>query len=47
MLWNGQWLTVEADAAEIDALVGMAILDGCVLKIEVLKGGSVTLEALP
>lgn len=47
VMWDGQLLTVEADAADTDALIGMALLDGYELRIQVVDGGSVTIEALP
>jgi clan AA aspartic protease len=47
VIWDGQPLVVEADAADTDALIGMALLDGHELRIEVADGGSVTIEALP
>lgn len=47
VMWDSQWLPVEADAADTDALVGMALLDGYELRIQVVDGGSVSIEALP
>ncbi|HEY7547429.1 MAG TPA: clan AA aspartic protease [Blastocatellia bacterium] len=47
IMWDGQSLTIEADSADTDALIGMALLDGYELRIQVMDGGSVTIEALP
>lgn len=47
VLWDGQALTVEADSADTDPLVGMGLLQGYRLSIEVLDGGSVEIQRLP
>jgi clan AA aspartic protease len=47
IMWDGQLLTVEADSADTEALIGMALLDGYELRIQVTDGGSVTIEAMP
>lgn len=47
LLWDGQWQTVETDAADTDALVGMALLHGYRLSAHVVAGGQVVIEALP
>lgn len=47
LLWDGQWRTVEIDAADTDALVGMELLYRCSLYIEAIEGGTVVIEALP
>jgi|SRR5215831_1505566 len=39
--WNEQFLTVEVDAADSEPLVGMALLEGNDLDIEVRDGGRV------
>lgn len=44
VLWDGERRTVYVHAAEGDALVGMALLKGHTLTIEVVDGGSVTIE---
>jgi clan AA aspartic protease len=46
VLWDGQPLTVEADSAESDPLVGMVLLQGYGLSIEVVDGGSVQIQRL-
>jgi hypothetical protein len=47
VLWDGQWNTVEADAAETDALVGMSLLHGYNLYVEAVVGGRVVIELRP
>ena len=47
LLWDGQWLTVETDAADTDALVGMSLLYRYSVYVEVIEGGQVEIEALP
>ena len=47
LLWDGQWRTVETDAADTDALVGMELLYRYRLSIEAVEGGTVIIEALP
>ena len=47
LLWDGQWRTVEADAADTDALVGMSLLYRYSVYVEAVEGGQVRLEALP
>lgn len=47
LLWDGEWQTVETDAADTDALVGMALLNGYSLSVQVVAGGPVVIEALP
>ena len=45
--WDGQTRTIEADAAEVEPLIGMSMLYGYELRVRVVDGGSVTIEALP
>ena len=47
ILWNGQPRTVEIDAAETDPLVGMALLYGSELRVQVIDGGTVSILPLP
>jgi predicted aspartyl protease len=47
VVWDGQSRVVEVDAADTDALVGMALLDGYELRIAVTAEGSVEIRALP
>jgi hypothetical protein len=46
VLWDGQLLTVEADSSDSDPLVGMGLLQGYQLSIEVVDGGSVEIHRL-
>ncbi len=47
LLWDGQWRTVEADAADTDALVGMSLLYRYSVYIEAVEGGQVVIAAFP
>jgi clan AA aspartic protease len=47
VLWDGQVRDILALAADGDPLVGMALLYGHTLTIQVVDGGDVTIEALP
>jgi clan AA aspartic protease len=47
LLWDGQWRTVEADAADTDALVGMSLCYRHRIYVEAIEGGQVRIEALP
>jgi len=47
VIWDGQPRTVEMDAAGTEALVGMSLLYGYDLRIRVVEGGCVTIEASP
>jgi clan AA aspartic protease len=47
LLWDGQWRTVETDAADTDALVGMSLLYRYSVYAEAVEGGQVVIEALP
>src|SRR5262245_54023121 len=47
LLWDGQWRTVETDAADTDALVGMALLYRYSVYIEAVEGGQVVIAAFP
>ena len=46
VMWDGHLRVVEVDGAHTDALVGMALLDGHELRIAVVAGGTVRIEAL-
>lgn len=46
VLWDGQPLTVEADSADTEPLVGMGLLQGYGLSIEVVDGGAVEIQRL-
>jgi len=45
--WDGAPRDVEVDAADSDPLVGMALLARHELHIQVVAGGTVTVEAMP
>jgi hypothetical protein len=45
VIWDGQPRTVDLDAANTVALVGMSLLYGYDLRIHVVEGGHVTIEA--
>ena len=47
VMWDGQPRTVEVEAADTEPLVGMSLLDRHSLRIDVLRGGVVTISALP
>ena len=47
LLWDGQWRTVETDAADTDALVGMLLLYRYSVYVEAVEGGQVVIVALP
>jgi clan AA aspartic protease len=47
VLWDGQPRAVPALAAGGDPLVGMSLLYGSRLTVDILDGGRVTIEALP
>ena len=46
VLWNGQDRTVEVDAADTEPLVGMELLRGHCLRVDVVENGAVKIEAL-
>ena len=45
--WNGQPRNVEVDAANAQPLLGMALMQGSELRMQVLPGGPVTIMSLP
>jgi clan AA aspartic protease len=47
MIWDGQARTVETDAAETAPLVGVGLLYGYDVRLQLVEGGTVTIEALP
>ncbi len=46
VIWDAQTLIVEAGVADSDPLIGMALLEGYELRIQVVDGGDVTIRAL-
>jgi len=47
VIWDGQLRTVETDSADTEPLLGMGMIYGHDLRIQVVSGGTVTIEALP
>ena len=47
VVWDGTPRRVAVDAADIDPLVGMRLLDGYELTMQAVVGGQVTIQALP
>lgn len=47
VVWDGQPRTVEIEEANTEPLAGMSLLDRSALRIDILPGGSVTIEKLP
>jgi clan AA aspartic protease len=47
VIWDSQPRQIPVDAIEADSLVGMSLLYGYNLHIQVVDGGSVTIDALP
>ena len=47
VLWDGTPRRVAVDAADIDPLVGMRLLDGYELTVQAVVGGQVIIKALP
>lgn len=46
VVWNGSPRDVEIDAAETAPLLGMGMLQGCELRVQVVDGGVVSVEML-
>ena len=47
VIWEGRPRIAEIDSADTDPLLGMSLLYGSELRVQVVDGGSVTIEALP
>ncbi len=47
VMWNGEWRQVNAHATNACPLVGMELLAGHELWIQVTPGGAVTIKAMP
>ena len=47
IIWDGTLRNILVEAADTDPLIGMALLYGYAVRIEVVEGGSVIIEALP
>ena len=46
-LWDGQNRDVEVIETGSDPLVGMALLEGCRVTVDVIEGGAVVVDAIP
>jgi len=44
VLWDGQPRTVETEVVDAQPLIGMALMQGCDLRIQVVNGGRVNIE---
>lgn len=47
VIWDGQPRTVEVESVDAAPLIGMALLHNHDLRIQILRGGAVTIAALP
>jgi len=47
VMWNGQSRAVEIEAVNAEPLAGMALLERHSLRIDVIRGGTVTINSLP
>ena len=47
VIWDGRTRTIEVDASEVFPLVGMRLMSGFQLRIDVVVGGAVEIEELP
>lgn len=47
VLWNGAPRRVRIHQAEGDILAGMSLMQGCLLTMEIVDGGRVTITPLP
>jgi len=46
VMWERRWRRILVDEADADPLVGMALLSGCELKVQVRPQGKVTIKRL-
>ena len=46
VIWDGNLLTIPVDEADAEPLVGMSLMEGFQLLIQVFEGGTVTIESL-
>jgi predicted aspartyl protease len=47
VLWDGRSRRIGVDAADTEPLLGMGLLDGYDLHIQVVEGGKTQIQALP
>jgi hypothetical protein len=46
VIWDGELRQIDANAAETTPLVGMSLLYGYRMQLDVIEGGTVTIQAL-
>jgi len=46
VIWDGEPTTLEVDAADTTALIGMSLLEGYTLTVQVTPSGMVTVQAI-
>ena len=46
VIWDGEYRYIDVNAAEIDPLVGMSLLYGYRMQLDVLEGGIVVIQSL-
>jgi clan AA aspartic protease len=46
VIWDGQYRNIPVNEAETDPLIGMSLLYGYDLRIQVVEGGTIRIEAL-
>jgi predicted aspartyl protease len=44
VIWDGDYLTIPIDEADSEPLVGMSLMEGYELIVQVLEGGNVELQ---
>lgn len=47
VMWHGRPRRIAVDEVDCDPLVGMSLLDGCKLTVDVVHGGRVVIRPLP
>ena len=45
-VWDGNFLTIPIDEADSDPLVGMSLMEGCQLMVQVFEGGHIELSKI-
>ena len=46
LVWDGNFLTIPIDEADSDPLVGMSLMEGCQLMVQVFEGGHIELSKI-
>ncbi|MDJ0660281.1 MAG: hypothetical protein QNJ42_12435 [Crocosphaera sp.] len=44
IIWDGSFLTIPIDEADSDPLVGMLLMEGYQLMVEVFEGGNIEIQ---